>query len=168
MSLYGIQCTICNIPCAMVIRGNANGHYTAIFERDRATLEAIEAIDWSQPIIDGKCMLPTGYGFDVKDISYSHDTKSYAVELRTASQYLGDTIDLNNQIAELNSTIMQKDSTIQDLESQLADADEYIIQMYETAKAEAETPAEPEVTEPAGDQDPVVDQTTENEEEVSK
>ena len=45
MSMYGIEAHICGVPCAMVLRGSANGHYQAVFERERASLEEIEAIE---------------------------------------------------------------------------------------------------------------------------
>ena len=89
MSMYGIEAHICGVPCAMVLRGSANGHYQAVFERERASLEEIEAINWAQPVIEGSCLLPVGYGFTVEDISYSSNTRSYTVSLKVAEQFLG-------------------------------------------------------------------------------
>lgn len=44
MSMYGIEAHICGVPCAMVLRGSANGYYEAVFERERASLKEIETI----------------------------------------------------------------------------------------------------------------------------
>ena len=63
MSLYGTGLTIGGVTCGMVLRGSANGRYIAVFEREYASLEDIEAIDWSQPEVVGECVLPAGYGF---------------------------------------------------------------------------------------------------------
>ena len=49
MSLYGTGLTIGGVTCGMVLRGAANGRYIAVFEREYASLEDIEAIDWNQP-----------------------------------------------------------------------------------------------------------------------
>ena len=70
MSMYGIEAHICGVPCAMVLRGPANGYYEAVFERERASLEEIESINWAQPVIEGSCLLPTGYGFTVQDMCW--------------------------------------------------------------------------------------------------
>lgn len=43
MSLYGIETHICGVPCAMVLRGSANGQYQAVFERERAS-RALETV----------------------------------------------------------------------------------------------------------------------------
>lgn len=34
MSMYGIETHICGIPCAMVLRGSANGRYQAVSALD--------------------------------------------------------------------------------------------------------------------------------------
>ena len=145
MSMYGIEAHICGVPCAMVLRGSANGYYEAVFERERASLEEIEAINWAQPIIEGSCRLPIGYGFTAQDISYSSNTRSYTVFLKVAEQFLGDvagfqaqvdelTADVASQVAtiqEQEQTIQAQTETIQALEGQLEAADEALIALYE-------------------------------------
>ena len=46
MSLYGSSIQISGVPCGLVTRGGSNGTYLAVFEREYASLEDIEAIPW--------------------------------------------------------------------------------------------------------------------------
>ena len=101
MSLYGNRCSIGGLSCGMVLRGAANGEYRAVFERESASLEEIEGIRWDRPQIQGECILPTGYGFTVRDIQYSAPARSYTVVLQVAEQYLGDVVGYQSQVAEL-------------------------------------------------------------------
>ena len=116
MSLYGIEAHICGVPCAMVMRGSANGHYQAVFERERASLEEIEAINWAQPIIKGDTLLPVGYGFTAEDITYSSNTRSYTVSLKVAEQFLGDVAGFQAQVDELTADVASQIATIQEQE----------------------------------------------------
>ena len=90
MSLYGEKFKIGGLSCGLVLRGSANGEYRVVFEREYASLEQIEALEWDPPILEGECILPEGYGFMVKDIQYSAATRSYHVVLQVGTQYLGD------------------------------------------------------------------------------
>lgn len=107
-----------------------NGHYTVIFERGYASLEQIEKINWAQPTIQnisGKPDtqgLPEGYGFEVIKIEYVSECRYYTVELQTASQYLGDVTEYQDQIAELEAASAEKDSTITAQAAQLAESEE--------------------------------------------
>ena len=103
MSLYGNQIQIGGVTCGMVTRGSSNGRYLAVFEREFASLEGIEAIAWDKPEIQGECILPQGYGFTVIGISYSSATRSYTVELQVAQQYLGDVAGYQTQVSELEA-----------------------------------------------------------------
>ena len=76
MSLYGEKFKIGGLSCGLVLRGSANGEYRVVFEREYASLEQIEALEWDPPILEGECILPEGYGFMVKDIQYSAATWS--------------------------------------------------------------------------------------------
>lgn len=116
MSLYGIEAHICGVPCAMVLRGSANGHYKAVFERERASLEEIEAINWARPVIEGDTFLPAGYGFVAEDISYSSNSRSYTVSLRVAKQFLGDVAGFQAQVDELTADVASRAATIQEQE----------------------------------------------------
>ena len=61
MSLYSTNITIGGVSCGIVMRGIENGEYLAVFEREFASLEDIEKINWRQPEIQGECILPIGY-----------------------------------------------------------------------------------------------------------
>ena len=124
MSLYGSSVKIDGVPCGLVTRGSGNGQYLAVFERELATLEQVEAIHWDQPNVEGNSPLPAGYGFTVSDIQYSAHTRSYTVVLQVGEQYLGDVAGYQAQVAELEETVAQqaeeleqKDETIAQLES---------------------------------------------------
>ena len=116
MSMYGIEAHICGVPCAMVMRGGSNGQYQAVFERERTSLEEIEAINWAQPMIEGDTLLPVGYGFTVQDISYSSNTRSYTVYLKVAEQFLGDVAGYQTQVDELTADVASQVTTIQEQE----------------------------------------------------
>lgn len=137
MSLYGIEAHICEVPCAMVMRGSANGHYQAVFERERASLEEIEAINWAQPIIKGDTLLPVGYGFTVEDITYSSNTRSYTVSLKVAEQFLGDVAGFQAQVDELTADVASQVATIQEQE-QTIQAQAEAIQALEAAGTAAQ------------------------------
>ena len=131
MSLYGNRCSIGGLSCGMVLRGAANGEYRAVFERESASLEEIEGIRWDRPQIQGECILPTGYGFTVRDIQYSAPARSYTVVLQVAEQYLGDVVGYQSQVAELEET-----------EASLAEKESAIAQQRETIAQQAEALAE--------------------------
>jgi hypothetical protein len=137
MSMYGIEAHICGVPCAMVLRGSANGHYQAVFERERASLEEIEAINWAQPVIEGSCHLPVGYGFTAQDISYSSNTRSYTVSLKVAEQFLGDVAGFQAQVDELTADVASQVATIQEQE-QTIQAQAETIQALEAAGTAAQ------------------------------
>ncbi len=137
MSLYGNKRKICGVPCGLVLRGSVNGQYKAVFEREYASLEAIEAINWDRPEVEGDSVLPAGYGFTVEDISYSSANRCYTVTLQVAEQYLGDVAGYQAQVAELTAEAAEKANTIQTLEDQLAEADEALIALYEAQEAQA-------------------------------
>ena len=112
MSLYGDKFKIGGLSCGLVLRGGTNGEYRVVFEREYASLEQIEALDWDPPTIEGECILPAGYGFTVKDIQYSASTRSYHVVLQVGTQYLGDVAGYQAQVTELQGTIQEQAGTI--------------------------------------------------------
>ena len=112
MSLYGDKFKIGGLSCGLVLRGGTNGEYRVVFEREFASLEQIEALNWDPPTIEGKCILPAGYGFTVKDIQYSAATRSYHVVLQVGTQYLGDVAGYQAQVTELQGTIQEQAGTI--------------------------------------------------------
>ena len=112
MSLYGDKFKIGGLSCGLVLRGGTNGEYRVVFEREFASLEQIEALEWDPPTIEGECILPAGYGFTVKDIQYSTSTRSYHVVLQVGTQYLGDVAGYQAQVTELQGTIQEQAGTI--------------------------------------------------------
>ena len=112
MSLYGDKFKIGGLSCGLVLRGGTNGEYRVVFEREFASLEQSEALEWDPPTIEGECILPAGYGFTVKDIQYSASTRSYHVVLQVGTQYLGDVAGYQAQVTELQGTIQEQAGTI--------------------------------------------------------
>lgn len=162
MSLYGIKCKIGGLPCGIVMRGTANGTYLLTFEREYASLEAIEAIDWDNLTVEGTSVLPVGYGFQLDGISYNSNTRSWQVTIQVAEQYLGDVTGYQAQVEELNTSLTEQtakvaaqEAQIAELQTQLAEADELAVALYEAQEASSETAeteaaAETETTETAG------------------
>lgn len=119
MALYSRNWKFDGVQAAFITRGVRNGRYRIVFEREFASLEDIEAINWAHPTIEhtnprcpNELGLPEGYGFTVEGISYDYSAKSYIVELSVASQYLGDVTQYQSQISELQAAATEKDATI--------------------------------------------------------
>ena len=135
MSLYGNTIEIGGVTCGMVMRGSSNGRYLAVFEREFASLDDIEAISWDKPEVRGECILPVGYGFEVADIQYSAATRSYTVELQVAQQYLGDVAGYEAQVSELESTVAEKEAAIAQQAQELENKEATIRSQQETIQA---------------------------------
>ena len=123
MSLYGNRIKIGGVTCGLVMRGVSNGRYLAVFEREFASLEQIEAIKWDPPTVEGDTILPAGYGFEVKRIEYDMGTRSYTVHLQVAEQYLGDVAGYQSQVAELQQTVTGLEGTVAEKETALQEKD---------------------------------------------
>ena len=124
MSFFTKSWKFDGVQAAFVMRGSQNGRYLVKFEREFASLEDIEGINWAQPAIEHtnpQCPdefgLPSGYGFTVAGITYDSKTKSYTVELQVADQFLGDVTPYQEQIAQLESEAAEKDATIAEKEA---------------------------------------------------
>lgn len=137
MSLYGETVKIGGLSCGLVMRGAVNGQYLAVFEREYASLEQIEAINWAQPDIQGDCLLPAGYGFEVANIQYNAAERSYTVTLKTARQYLGDVAGYQAQVEELENTVSEQAAALQEKEAALQ-AQAKVIEALEQAGSAAE------------------------------
>ena len=126
MSLYSRNWKIDGVQAAFIMRGVRNGRYLVLFEREFAELPQIESINWENPIIEhtnprspNELGLPEGYGFEVERITYDSTARSYTVEVRVATQYLGDVTEYQDQISQLESAAAEKDNTISAQASQL-------------------------------------------------
>ena len=124
MSFFTKSWKFDGVQAAFVMRGSQNGRYLVKFEREFASLEDIEGINWAQPAIEHtnpQCPdefgLPAGYGFTVAGIIYDSKTKSYTVELQVADQFLGDVTPYQEQIAQLESEAAEKDAAIAEKEA---------------------------------------------------
>lgn len=124
MSFFTKSWKFDGVQAAFVMRGSQNGRYLVKFEREFASLEDIEGINWAQPAIEHtnpQCPdefgLPVGYGFTVAGITYDSKTKSYTVELQVADQFLGDVTPYQEQIAQLESEAAEKDAAIAEKEA---------------------------------------------------
>ena len=124
MSFFTKSWKFDGVQAAFVMRGSQNGRYLVKFEREFASLEDIEGINWAQPAIEHtnpQCPdefgLPAGYGFTVAGIIYDSRTKSYTVELQVADQFLGDVTPYKEQIAQLESEAAEKDAAITEKEA---------------------------------------------------
>lgn len=157
MSHLGKRWKIDGLITGFIMRNAIGGNYTVAFEREFASLEQIEAINWSRPTIEyigphgSEPGLPEGYGFDVVKITYDSNCKTYNVELKTAKQYLGDVTGYQAEIKALNNAAMEKDVLIRDLQDQLEEADELAIALYEAQTAAEAAPAESDTEEVTGE-----------------
>lgn len=119
MSKLGTRWELDGIPAAFVTRSAVNGHYCITFEREEASLEQIEQINWSHPAIrrltdrEDELGLPEGYGFELTDIRYQHSGRYFVAEVRTASQYLGDISGYEAQIAELSRQLAEQQAALE-------------------------------------------------------
>ena len=131
-SKFGKRWEFDGVPAAFVTRSAVNGHYCITFEREEASLEQIEQINWSRPAIrrltdrQDELGLPEGYGFELTDVRYQHSGRYFVAEVRTASQYLGDVSAYQAQIAELNGKLAERQAA---LEAQVAQADAAVSSM---------------------------------------
>ena len=138
MSLYASSVQIGGVPCGPVLRGSTNGEYRVVFEREHASLEEIEAIQWDPPVIVGACILPSGYGFTVTDIQYAAATRSYTVVLQVGKQYLGDVTGYTAQVSQLQEQLTEAQAEtaaaqgqVTALETEAADKEAGLLAAYE-------------------------------------
>ena len=99
-SIDGVRCTVSPEG------GLGSGKFRALFERELASLEQIEAIHWDMPQIAGDSAgLPAGCGYQVDDITYAHATCTYHVTFHVLTQYLGDVSGYQAQVAQLKTDL---------------------------------------------------------------
>ena len=99
-SIDGVRCTVSPEG------GLGSGKFRALFERELASLEQIEAISWDSPVIAGDSAgLPAGCGYQVDDVTYAHSTRTYQVSFHVLEQYLGDVSGYQAQVAQLETDL---------------------------------------------------------------
>lgn len=140
MSLYKNEITIGGIRCGLILREGDD--YEALFEREFASLEDIEGIQWDPPEIVGDCILPHGCGFDVTGISYSHSERCYRVKLALGKQYLGDVTGYQEQVGRLQEQLQKERSqtreALDELQKQLDSVERNAVAEAELRNAYAE------------------------------
>ena len=147
MSVYGKHWKFDGVQAAFVTRGVANGRYCVLFEREYASIEEIEGINWAHPTIEhtnpscpDEFGLPEGYGFEVVRISYDSNDRTYRVELQVESQYLGDVVGYETQVSELEGQVAEAQAQAEAAEAAAAEKDETIAaqaQQIEELQAES-------------------------------
>lgn len=143
MSYYKNDMTVDGLKCS-AFRSGPGGDYVVTFEREFATIEQIEAINWARPTLGGKGVLPDGYGFDVLNIAYKANSRSYEVTVRARQQYWGDVTGYQAEIDKLQEQLAEKDAQISGLNavaaSQKADLqakEEQLQALQETVERQA-------------------------------
>lgn len=136
MGFFGKYWKIDGVTAAFITRGSVNGQYRLLFERENATLEQIEAINWAKPTIEkltdrDELGLPEGYGFEVVDITYANNTRSYTVTVQTAQQYLGDVTEYQAQVAELQAQVTELSGQVAEAQTQSAAKETELAAAYE-------------------------------------
>lgn len=116
-TIDGVRCTVSPVG------GLGSGKFRALFEREFASLEQIEAIHWDMPQIAGDSAgLSEGCGYQVDDITYANSTHTYQVTFHLLAQYLGDVSGYQTRVSELETTLTETSNHVDQLEESLAGA----------------------------------------------
>ena len=116
-TIDGVRCTVSPVG------GLGSGKFRALVERELASLEQIEAIRWDAPQISGDSAgLPEGCGYQVDDITYAYNTRTYQVVFSVKAQYLGDVSGYQTRVSELEATLTETSNHVDQLEESLAGA----------------------------------------------
>ena len=116
-TIDGVRCTVSPVG------GLGSGKFRALFERELASLEQIEAIHWDMPQITGDSAgLSEGCGYQVDDITYANSTHTYQVTFHLLAQYLGDVSGYQTRVSELEATLTETSNHVDQLEESLAGA----------------------------------------------
>lgn len=116
-TIDGVRCTVSPVG------GLGSGKFRALFERELASLEQIEAIHWDMPQIAGDSAgLSEGCGYQVDDITYANSTHTYQVTFHLLAQSLGDVSGYQTRVSELETTLTETSNHVDQLEESLAGA----------------------------------------------
>ena len=133
------QPTVNGIPCNPGRVLGPGGHYIVEINKGDATLEQIEAIDWSNPTLENTGdSLPDSYGYEVTDVRYSYQYKKFQVHLKVKEEYLGDVVGYQAQIQELETSLAttEEEKAAAQAQAQAAEAE------AATAQAQAQQATE--------------------------
>ena len=112
---YGKHKKVGGLWAGPVMRGSVNGQYTVVYEREYASLEQIEAVDWAHLTVEGEeTVLPRGYGYKLERIDYESSSRCFRVTLRVAEQYLGDVTGYQAEIDGLRKDLTEKTAALQE------------------------------------------------------
>ena len=135
-TIDGVRCTVSPVG------GLGSGKFRALFERELASLEQIEAISWDNPVIAGDSAgLPAGCGYQVDDITYAHGTRTYQVSFHVLTQYLGDVSGYQAQVTQLETDLAAAQEEAENAQQAAQAAQEQVTALegsLETAQASAE------------------------------
>ena len=136
---YGKKWTIDSIQTGFVQRSGTE-EYTVRFEREDASLDQIEAINWAKPeiasLVGETCPLPQG-GFDVAGITYNHSARTFDVTLRLKAEFFGDVSAYAAELAEKTAAFNEQEQTIAELGDDLIAAEKNVRE--KAAEIEAKT-----------------------------
>ena len=135
-TIDGVRCTVSPVG------GLGSGKFRALFERELASLEQVEAISWAAPQIAGDSAgLPAGCGYQVDDITYAHGTRTYQVSFHVLEQYLGDVSGYQAQVTQLETDLAAAQEEAENAQQAAQAAQEQVTALegsLETAQASAE------------------------------
>lgn len=135
MSLYGEKWKINGVTTGCIKRVGTK-IYEVMFEREYATIEVIEAINWAEVTIEQlseePCPLPTG-GFEVVgSIIYDGEKRSYTVSVELRREYYGD-------VSAFAEELELRTAELEDTKSELKEAGKNIAELVgqlDSAKAD--------------------------------
>lgn len=118
MGMHGRKVRVNGLVCGLILREAGNtGGYELVFERENATLEQLEAVDWTRPEMEylsgySGTKLPEGYGYELVNMAYHHNDKTWRVRLAVGTQYYGDVTGYQEQVAQLEAAAAEREETI--------------------------------------------------------
>lgn len=126
MAFFGKYYKIGGLYCGHVMRtGMHEQIYQIAFEREFATLEQIEAIDWEHltvetlPRASTPCPLSADYAYKLIKIDYNSDCRYYMVSVQMDRRLWGDVTGYQAEIDTLQTTVAEKNKAVQAAEEEV-------------------------------------------------
>ena len=114
MAFFGRNYKIGGLYCGHIMRMGAHGQtYQIAFEREFATLEQIEAIDWEHltvetlPTASVPCPLSADYAYKLIKIDYNSDGRYYTASVQMARRLWGDVTGYQAEIDTLQAKVTE-------------------------------------------------------------